>query len=714
VSDIFKKITSIEPDDKAVTSSLGLKPVMDLPKKDVQQPNPEKTPSLLKQDTTEVSDDGKDPLPTFITETPHYHKASPETSYRWIGVTASLAILIWITTAAAIAYGFLDLGLTWRTLKAVQMASIALLIMGPALMIFLTAYAFRQLAKLTAQAAELARVSDALLRPDETATSRVAAMNTLIKDQINQVDARIDIALSRMQSLADTLQNQASLLSTSSQTAEKSSDHIASTLSEQRIALELIAGTFDSRMDILTKTLGHHSEELNKSTQIAEQKIHEARISVEGAAAKINAASEVVRNNSVEAAQSLDSSQNEIETLSQSLLKRSQELDAMYKNHAVNLSAMIEDMQAEQQNLGSSLEERLNKMRDMALSAKVSAESLIHASDAGRDTVSALSDAARLSDNAVKDRFAEMEDLVRYSNEKAEKISDIAARRVQDSLAQTRKEITRIETDMAALQNRLASRTIEPPIILEDKPQKNNKKRRNLLRLKPIDDKISPKPAEPEQPQLNPEVPELRLTPQSETERKFNQALSLDIQDVSSEHDLVATDPDAEIKDFVLPASSIIPKDDIMRRAITDPPQPVKEKSRWRWRDMLSGLERPETPNPLSQPMDDNGLIAALSALGLAPNAIVDDGLIIEAVNARCSKGARAMSHVVTRRLDKPVSHLAKAVENDSHLKSNIHAFTTQYAVSLASIETDRKALRIKLETEIGRAYILCDAALHG
>ena len=228
-------------------------------------------------------------------------------------------------------------------------------------------------------------------------------------------------------------------------------------MSTQRLALENIADVFDERMASLSTALDDHSTKLESSAQLAEQKIQEARIGVQEAATGIDTASETVRSNAVTAAAALTKSHEEIDALATMISERSAELDEVYRKHAQELGAMIAQLRDEQQNLSISLEERLSTMRDMALSAKVSAESLTTASEAGQNTVEALAQATRLTDTAVKQRFTEMEDLVQFSSQKADSISDQAARRVQDSLAQTRKEIARIENDMLALQTRLSA-----------------------------------------------------------------------------------------------------------------------------------------------------------------------------------------------------------------------------------------------------------------
>jgi len=334
---------------------------------------------------------------------------------------------------------------------------IVMAVLLPAILLIILFYALKQLSKLSKQSHNLARAAYELSQPSESFISKTESMSTFIKSEVDGVDARIDQALARMSTLEDVLKERTESLETATGHTAQTTDEIASRLTTQRLALESIAGTFDNRMAMLSSSLTDHTTKLDGSTKIAEQKIQEARVSVEGAAERINSASEVVRGNSLDAASALTKSHEEIESLANMIRERSSELDEVYRKHAQDLTSMIAELRDEQQNLSISLDERLLKMRDMSLAAKVSAESLTDASEAGRQTVEALASATRLTDTAVKQRFTEMENMVKFSSEKAENISDQAARRVQDSLVQTRKEIARIEDDMLAMQSRLSS-----------------------------------------------------------------------------------------------------------------------------------------------------------------------------------------------------------------------------------------------------------------
>ncbi len=770
MSDIFKKVTSIEPVDEDALDALKITPSEDMPRRSLLRPLPEDMPKndpvpefITRQSDQEPSI--KEPVETprvdsreqpISRETPPIVSVSapsfaaplaaatvqqhpPSTSWmKWAGIAA---VLIWLGASFAYMYGFFDLGRKWTDLTPIQIAGLALAILLPAVLLGLLFYALRQLSNMSAQAAILSRAAFALTQPDDGAIAKTAIMSKAIKTEIDSVDARIDQALARMSSLESVIKDQTTGLTQASASSVQSADEIASRLSTQRLALESIAGTFDDRMAMLTSSLDDQSGKLEASTQLAEHKIQEARVSIDGAAEKINAASDVVKRNTVEAASTLTKSHEEIESLAEMIRARSAELDEVYRKHAKDLTTMIGQLRDEQQDMSITLEERLEKMRDMSLSAKVSAESLTEASHAGKQTVQALAEATRLTDTAVKQRFADMENMVKFSGEKAESISDRATRRVQDSLAQTRKEIARIENDMVALQARLNAPQPADSLPLEE-PEQPRPKKRERIKLKPLDDDFPP--VEPPLP--SPEAEPLTLRPTPDTDAVFEPTpvsplaiprpdenalelldeLTLEVEPLDLTADMAPMDPDAELKSFT-PEVATQKTEDTLRPAAPPVDEDIigfgkrknKEKSGWRWRDMLGGLDKPDDIQPIAEAavpreVSDQRMMASLASLGLTPSAVVDDGCIIEAANTRKAKGEIAMSQAVAHRMGDPVRHLNRAMEENPALKTDARAYVAQFKARINAIETDREAIRARLESDAGRAFLLCDAALNG
>lgn len=488
VSGISKIITSIDPGNEKIEaanpkqkSKLGLQPIVD-------EAFPSPSPRRLDTGVLATYDKNADENP------------------RWIAIVTLAATVIWLISALIIAVSLIKVGDNWSSFSSMQWAGLVTMILGPLIMIGVAAYAMRQLARVSSQAALLQHMADRLSQPDLLVIERSENMSNAIAQHVDLINAKLNEGVDRISVLEDVLKNQSASIGKANQDAKTSVQSIDQHLQAQKSAFETIAAIYDDRMGALSEMMDTHAENLATATRLAEQKIKEARISVEGATAKIKSASDIVRANTVQAVSTLSGSHDEIKTLGDIIKQRSNELDAVYKKHANDLTTMIEQLRYEQQNLGANMEDTLAKMRDLSLSAQAGAESLSDASSAGKETIQALAQSASLADDAVKMRFAEMEQMVRYSTEHAQNISTVASQRVQDSLEQTRTEISRIERDMADLQDKLQrselSSVQSPNMDIPDKGL-SRRERKPRVHITPIEH------AEPEQNTDEIEQPEI-------------------------------------------------------------------------------------------------------------------------------------------------------------------------------------------------------------
>ena len=581
--------------------------------------------------------------------------------------TTGLTFLIWIGAllwiAGVITTSYFTFG-PWEnlsTLTPLQWFDIAALVILPVLMLITLGLLAKRLIALSQHSHALIDAADALTRPDLLAGERAENLASTIRSQIIGVDSEFKTALDRLAGMENVLTGHTDALTSSHIAASRQTGEIAQRLSEEREGLKEISTSFDERMGALSRLLTEHSDRLSHATHIAEQKIQEARVSVEGAAAKINASSEIVRENALSATQTLGASHDSIIGLGNNIKTQSAIMDEISARHTAELGILIERMESEQMRMNETLQARLDSMRDMSLSAKLSADSLTEASNAGRDTISALGKAATLADEAVKQRFSEMEDMVRFSNNKAESITDRAAKRVRDSLTLTRLEISRIEDDMRELEQRMTDNAggfdrREP--ALDVTPKSNWRK--SLLRFRPAEDEaiidvepethieeqtpatlvLTPPPSIPlsEQiaPLLEPEIETLEI-PHPGTTQKTKQAkpvkitAPVEIPARRMEDNLTLETPEPAQFDLpsVEPLAAPIATPNLSASRI-DPPQlrARKEKSGW-----LSGLFGGKNEGPkvktsvLGWPQLCDDVDARLSAIGLAPNAVVEAGL---------------------------------------------------------------------------------------
>jgi len=186
--------------------------------------------------------------------------------------------------------------------------------------------------------------------------------------------------LKRLSHSAGVLQSAAAAMLTPDDSVIARSTIMAKSIQAQVDEVNMKVSSALNRMELLDDMVKSQSSSLSKST----------------------IASETVRQNAVAAAQTLSGSQLEITQLGEAVQNQSIQLDSVYRQHLRDLQLMLTELRTQQDELGATMEERLSKMRDMSLSAKVGAESLTEASIKGRETVEALNEAASLTDTAVE------------------------------------------------------------------------------------------------------------------------------------------------------------------------------------------------------------------------------------------------------------------------------------------------------------------------
>ena len=725
---------------------------------------------------------------TTNSQTSSVANLSASSSVKHLKLFFGATLLLWLSVATAIAVFSLNIFAKDHTLNGFEWAGIATMFLLPTLTI-VAAYSLAQrLQILNQHAHSLAQAADNLMQPDDALVGKTKIMANAIKQQIKDVNLKVSTSLAGVEAMEEIIAAQTDKLSRSNTDATRTAAHIAESIKKQYAALDTISGTFDQRMGSLADTLNAHTDALASATQLAEQKIKEARMSIENAAERINSASDNVKTNTVEAAENLNTSHEDIKSIADILHTRSEELNNIYASHAGALKVMIETLREEQESLGASLEIRLDKMRDLSLSAQASAEGLSDASRAGKETVEALAQSASLADNAVKIRFQEMQDMVRYSSEHASSISEKATRRVRHSLELTRKEISRIEQDMAALQDRMNQTTARSLELIEDDsppphedegengdqaPNSTGAKKRTRLKLKPLLDDVShlnEHPAEIQDDDVAEKVDETHETP--ETELSFNDEdmseENLQIPEFEDANAQAETSTSQELKEQKTTKSitedlrgSSTPddnydaqsqngeepleleqnldevehrhdtvKDDAMIDARPGAPEPDihADKPRFSLRSLLGRPPKDNENASLSiatlfedeaSSLDEGGnvreidILEDLAHLDLSPNAIVDDGCIVEAASTRVQDGHVSMSRYVAQHLHSPVQHLAVLLSRDEELSTRVISFTANFDQSVEGLSGRRAAIRSKLESEYGRAYLLCDAALN-
>jgi len=637
-----------------------------------------------------------------------YTAKPPKTAWMmWTGIALSL---IWVATSIAVYFGLF--GKASAPLSPIALSAIILAITLPAILITLLWGTWKRLAHMSHEAGRVAHAAHLLTRADETALINTRNLAVGIQSELSIVDQQLGKMLDRFETLKNDITTHSQDINTVGLTLTERSEDVGRNLTLQRQALESITNTFDTRMEALGTTIETQSVKLSEVTDIAARNMETAEQKITQASETLSKVGDGIH----------ETSQTARDTLEKSVGTLTSHHEKLGELHT-QITNLIGALTTQQDAIKSELLTQSETLQDMSKMAKGSTEALQQNLNLGGDLLTALSSTTQGTQEAVQQRFTEMETMIGETQSRADALAEAANERVLNTLSVTRKELSKLETDMQVLQSQLSNaREDAAQLDLETiNAQRTEPTGFGRLRLTPLETDFPP--VEP--PRHQPQHPQQSMqAPLNLDDTMSSDALDFD-GPINLGADLEIANPDDEITQFDTDRiDTALAADDVVRPAV--PLQKGfgggrnnknKPKTSWHWRDMLGGLDRPDseastaTESALEAPLGAD-MIARLTQAQLSPAAIVDEGTVIEAAKARLNKGPAAMLAAVDSRLNSPVEHLRMQFSHDEELKNAAKTFVTQYGQTLAQGSAHNKSLRETFGASEGRAYLLCAAAL--
>lgn len=589
----------------------------------------------------------------------------------------------WIILGFGILYiigAVLHFGLTMvlEPLGVIPVAGLILLLTLPPILLFLLWRTLRHLSAVSSQNARLSKAADLLVSPDQTALERTENLANGVRAQISKVNGSLADTVEALKGIQIAVTRESQALDVAGLALSNRSEEIGQNLTLQRQALESMSGTFDTRMSTLSTQITDSSQTLDGICTAAETKLLSAGEALEKASAVVDETVTTGAERIGEKIISLEDTSRKLGETANSLtsdLTLSTETLLTTEGAFVGNSDKLQAINAQTQTQLSDLQATIGH---------------------GYEMLADLREAAEKRSSAVASYYEDLSNQIKRSEDDTLAAQGQTARMVESNLAQMRRDFSRMETDLQSLQLKLnklrdASDSFEE---LEPKPAR--------LNLKPLEEDFPP--VEPPRPLVKRERVEIADAPLN---------LGIDMEIASPDEPLINFQPDVIRR----PGESATKSKNkgFGRRSDKD------EKSGWRWRDMLGTLERPDDEADVTTPLESLDIeaiappdidgVALLTALQLSPSAIVDEGTVVEATQARINNGEPGLTSVVMDKLPEAVAHLKENLEVDSVLKSDLRTFTANFAKMIGNTPPNAPALRAAFGSPEGRAYLLCAAA---
>lgn len=669
MSDITKKIFSIEqtenvPDKAESPKSNWLRPIADEPiidkKATKAETGPETVPEFVTRDAVQ---------PLMSPPSNSIEMVKPPKAAGWLILGFGLMYIV----GAGLYFGWPLLN---QSVGLLPIAGIAVLLILPLILLFLLWHALKHLSVVTFQNAKLTEAANILVSPDIEALNRTENLSMGIRNEISKVNSDLSKTVEAFKEVQLSITRHATALDTAGMTLTSRSDDVGRTLTLQRQALEGLSGTFDTRMSTLSTQISDTSQTLDGICTAAESKLLSAGEALQKATALVD---ETV----ISSTSRLEEKIATLETAGENLSGSTEALTSSISASADNL------LQSD-----AAFTENTTALKTLNTQTQTQISELQATIGHGYEVIAELREAADSRKAALETHYAGLTEQIKQSEDNTLVAQGKTARMVESNLAQMRRDFSRMETDLKSLQAKLnnARAASQNMPEVEEKPAR--------LNLQPLETDFPPvQPTE--------SVVESEFEPISES--PMNLGADMEIEDldqplINFEPDLIQRPAEVEAK----------PKTKgFGRRKDKD------EKSGWRWRDMLGTLDRPEgsaqaATLAAANPLANHGVnaVALLTGLKLSPSAIVDEGTVIEATQARVNKGELGLTSVVTEKLPEAVTHLKESLNRDENLKADLLSFTSEFATKLSQTPPTAPALRAALGSPNGRAYLLCAAAL--
>lgn len=619
----------------------------------------------------------------------------------WVG--PGLTVLTGLVISA-LAYAYITEA---GSVSPIGLAALIMAVIVPMVAVIALWATLRALTANRQETIRLAEIADRLTRADEAVTSDIARMSSAIKRELAQVDNRLAQSRDELDTLVALITRQSTEMNGMTERLTHRSEAIAKTMTHQREAFASLSTDFETRMTALTQNIETQRHALDASGDTAAKRIGEASEALDHATTLTADHGDAIATAASTANASITEAEARLSSLSDRIKTQTEELDDFYERRTKQLTQ---------------LSERLSDDKGLAETALYSQTKKLGAVDAQLEITEArltdLLDHAGQVQAQLSARLSDIDSTLSDADKRSRAFTADIADRVSDSVAQTRREISIMESELRALQSRMDGAK-SASLALNLPPEKSSPPKR--VHLRPLDTDF------PSLDQDDLSIPDsadddtLDLTTLDLTEALIDAPFDT-ISRAGPETDLVRR-----------------PGDDDVTHRVFGRGKPEKSDKNWRWRDMLGSIdpmnepdpapitiappklsptvERPGPGVPLQRPTprapqpEGSDVVARLCEVKLAPSTVIDDNTISDATTARRTGGEQAQSDAVFARLNAPVIHLRGVLSADLEFRLRAEGFRRSYNGYISDL-SDSAHLRAELASANGRAYLLCAAAL--
>jgi hypothetical protein len=267
---------------------------------------------------------------------------------------------------------------------------VALLALGPAALVWLTAFVLRQTARLAAETRRTEALTHQLAAPTTIAARSAEAAIGDVRREIEQATAAASAARTELLSLREVLAAESQRLIEATEGSSRTAATLTRELSAEREKMNLMAASLDAQAADVADAITRHARMVTEASDLAETQLREAEAALAARAADLAAAAGEASDASRVAAEDLSRQVARLEVAGQGVGDQARLLEDGLTGQRAALVTVAHGLRADQEAFAAEAETQLARLNEMVSHARGGASELSDHASRGAEALSQL------------------------------------------------------------------------------------------------------------------------------------------------------------------------------------------------------------------------------------------------------------------------------------------------------------------------------------
>jgi hypothetical protein len=665
------------------------------------------------------------------------HEGAPGTSEsqsqfrgRWILGAGFIIALLWAAGAIAYIAGMTGGLQGLQTLPAGQLAGLAFGTIGPALFVFVLAWAIREIVKFAKTANRIHEMATRFADPARATRKDAQAMASAVQTQIKSMNTSVEGALARLGAMEEVLNHHSDAFATSEKNARERTDTLINDLRREREAVADLADQLDHKAADIASAIAEQSKMVVSAADIANSQTADGAKILSAATEKLQETANLAGGQAGMISEQLTRSSEQITGTAETLRGARRELEtsitALNQTRETATGAFAGQKQEVQELLDVS-NQCANRLQSVAEDgAKTMKQTLEEALDQARHYTSIMREEGR----ALADSHGLKAKELQAAAEEARAALDIYAETISKRLEHANeasftaaswadKTLEKLQDTTSVLDERLQT--------LPETADESARAVEEKLRLRLASLNEAAQNASEEAKGIDVAF-QTRIRQNYELLSDFMLKMGATAAPVPSEIEVPnplearkKPEPESPPRETEPPKTEPALETGLELRRSAEPEE-AEIKDGWRWKDVLSRIDRSAQDDQASdkadfsetEPDSVDRLVALFHDLNIEPDQLFDATSYRAAALARITDGHKAMADVAYVDASKAIGQLTDRFARDAKLRLDAELFIAELRkkVDQAANSGQQMYVETHLRTGDGPAYLLLEAAL--